>query len=224
MPSAANALAKPMISADSASIISVVAAVLDDRNQQVVERPAVAAMSVAQMVTAKHEAEVRSDYAELGAFKVRLANFGQSYTAVKTAIKSHTIQMNGNLASVRLVELTELSYAPDATGVAGPPYVYEYPQIVKLVRGATGWVVDSVEPQDAGALPPSTASPRSSKGQGSKFQGALANVPGANPVSAQAGVPVGYVPNVKTLTQSNGPTTYVAGYDYGAMVSYATTY
>lgn len=154
---AANASPATSTPQDSSQILQSITTVLDGRNQQVVSgATTVSAKSAASAISSSYLPEVQAEYGQLNAFKSRLAAHGQSYSSVKTSVVSSTTSTQGAHATVEVLEHTALTYAPGPDGVSGPPYEYEYPQIISMSKGPTGWTVDSIKPKDPNGVPPST--------------------------------------------------------------------
>lgn len=142
--------------ADAAQILARIQTVLDDRNQQIVsgaKSPEVPkeSISVGYLPT------VESNYDWLRAFKSALAVSGVSYSGAITKILKSKISKSGDHASVNVLEHTIL--ATDVKGQSGPPSEYEYPQIVAMTKGASGWTVDSISAENPDGIRPTTVAP-----------------------------------------------------------------
>lgn len=209
--------------ADLGELSTTLKAAITERNQQILSDPGISSSRTQlERFSAKSKARVAAEYDELKARKQRLAGYGQGYSAVSSIFESESFKVEGTRATAEVAERTELTYT---TG--GPPESYRYEQIVEFTKTETGWTIDSIKPKETGAVPPSTVVSAEQLAPAPGSKGALILGPGKVATAAKAVAPSAHVPETKPGTgpkKAGEDVTLAAGYNYTAMVNYATNW
>lgn len=204
----------------SNELAMMVQSAVQERNQQVVtgSNRETFSVQVDRLFSPRARSKVHAEYAELKARKERLNTYGEQYTASKSTFETRSMNISGDTATSEIIEFTELAYA------SGPPESYRYEQIVHFSKTGSQWTIDVIEAKEDDGIPPSTVVSDEQIAHATKAP--LRMGPGLKAIPASPTPKDGKTSDAKSEVPSEPGqvNTFAAGYNYGAMTSYARTW